>query len=184
MAANIFGGRLTGLLYSLIVRLRDLPFAVDHIGETGSDFINDFLFQVPQPEPVFSYPDEEGPDSFITNFASVPPSPSQLDSVVDFPASGPAASPPRSSVNFEKMSASVNASEHLEFWKARFSNVPTSHQSIYHKTQFNQRLTIDTSFMDSWTLRQRESRLVFSDPIKERRLRLPAAAIRKKRRWP
>ena len=136
----------------IIVRLRDLPFAVDHIGETGSDFINDFLFQVPQSEPVFSYPDEEGPDSFITNFAFIPPSPSQLESVSDFPAFQSASPPPISSAN---LSASVHALEFLEFWKA-----------IKNRDQ------------------RRESRLVFSDPIKERRLRLPAAAIRKKRRWP
>ena len=145
---------LTGLLCSLIVRLRDLPFAVDHIGETGSDFINDFFFQVPQSEPVFSDPDEEDPDFFITNFGFVPPSPSQLESVFDFPASDSAAS------NFEKISASVNASEHLEIWKARVSNVATSHQSIKNRDQFG------------WT--RMESRLVFSDPIKERLLPLRA----------
>ena len=155
MAANIFGGGLTGLLCSLIVCLRDLPFAVDHIGETRSDFINDFFFQVPrspESELVLSNPDEEGPDSLIINFAFVPPPPSQLESVSDFPAFQSASPPPISSAN---LSASVHALEFLEFWKA-----------IKNRDQ------------------RRESRLVFSDPIKERRLRLPAAAIRKKRRWP
>ena len=122
--------RVALLINLLIVRLRDLPFAVDHIGvhksnyacgwttcvqrgqpqtsrfalmshiqshadQTGSDFITDFSSEAlpsPESELAFDYPGEKDSDSSITNSVFVPPSPPQLESVVDYSAFDSAAS--------------------------------------------------------------------------------------------